>query len=122
MEYLNENSVENLCVSMLQDENGEADLFHWEGEILPTVRIKSIFQPESPYAGAKIVFKLNFPTTYPNDPPAIVFTPPIYHPRVFQSATNAGQICLDKLLPKNWSPALKISNGKISGINCNSPY
>jgi ubiquitin-conjugating enzyme E2 D/E len=65
----------------------------------------SILGPEkSPYEGGLFLLDINFPSDYPFKPPKIKFTTKIYHPNI----SSNGDICLDILKDKAWSPALTL--------------
>ena len=65
---------------------------------------------DSPYSGGVFFLAIHFPTDYPFKPPKVNFTTRIYHPNI----NSNGSICLD-ILRDQWSPALTISKGELSG-------
>ena len=78
------------------------DLFHWEGSIVGPIG--------SPYERGIFQLDIRFPPEYPFAPPSIIFKTKIHHPNI-----NAhGNICLDILKSRRWSPALTISNVLLS--------
>ena len=60
-----------------------------------TVRITIPSSAQTPYAGLSTCCLLSFPEDYPFLPPAVRFTPPIYHPEIFQST---GKVHMDLLI------------------------
>ncbi|XP_019639503.1 PREDICTED: ubiquitin-conjugating enzyme E2-17 kDa-like isoform X1 [Branchiostoma belcheri] len=78
------------------------DLFHWQATIMGPA--------DSPYQGGVFFLNIHFPTDYPFKPPKVQFTTKIYHPNI----NSNGSICLD-ILRSQWSPALTISKGKVTG-------
>ena len=46
---------------------------------------------ESPYEGGIFRLNIDFPNTYPRDPPVLIMTTPIYHPNI----DDEGFICID---------------------------
>ncbi|XP_047481794.1 ubiquitin-conjugating enzyme E2 4-like [Penaeus chinensis] len=72
------------------------DLFHCQATVMGP--------RGSPYEGGLFDLSVDFPKSYPFQPPQIKFKTPIYHMNV----GPYGDICLD-ILDKNWSPALSIS-------------
>ena len=47
---------------------------------------------------------LHFPDDYPARPPLCTFTPPLFHPNLFDN----GQVCLSIINPDGWSPSVSI--------------
>jgi ubiquitin-protein ligase len=70
-----------------------------------------VLQGDSPFQGGLFFLAIHFPTDYPFKPPKVNFTTRIYHPNI----NSNGSICLD-ILRDQWSPALTISKGKVSGL------
>ena len=79
--------------------DGSADLMVWEC---------TIPGPENTeWAGGVYKLKLQFPPSYPMDPPVCRFTPPIFHVNVFDS----GHICLSILsAEKDWRPSITLKD------------
>ena len=73
------------------------NLFHWRGTILGP--------PSTPYAGGMFHIDIQFPNSYPFQPPHLKFETQIYHPNI----NGRGEICLD-ILKHEWSPALTLSD------------
>eukprot|EP00505_MAST-04D_sp_SCG-Rhode-Island_P004470 Stramenopile-MAST_4_protein_4470 len=63
-----------------------------------TVRITVPSNAHTPYAGLSTCCLLSFPEDYPFLPPTVRFTPPVYHPEIFQST---GKVHMD-LLMSQW--------------------
>ena len=57
-------------------------------------------EAECCYAGGIYTVVLTFPSEYPFKPPAVKFTPPVYHPGINQVT---GEICAD-VLKEEWGP------------------
>ncbi|XP_042857222.1 ubiquitin-conjugating enzyme E2 D2B-like [Penaeus japonicus] len=72
------------------------DLFHCQATIMGP--------RGSPYEGGLFDLSIDFPESYPFEPPEIKFKTQVYHMNV----GPYGDICLD-ILGKNWSPALSLS-------------
>ena len=86
------------CSANVIDEN---DIYQWVGTIMGP--------KDTPYENGVFFLKITFPSTYPYDPPKIMFNTKIYHPNI----NSSGGICLD-ILKDNWSPALTISKVLLS--------
>ncbi|GBL67265.1 Ubiquitin-conjugating enzyme E2 [Araneus ventricosus] len=90
------------------------DLFKWKATIMGP--------PDSPYQGGAFSLSIQFPKSYPFNPPKVKFTTKIYHPNI----DSEGNICLD-ILHSAWSPALTVPKVllSISSLMCdpnpNSP-
>lgn len=70
--------------------NSDSDLLSWTATIQgPT---------KTPYEGMSLRLSLEFPSSYPFQPPKVLFVSPIFHPNVDYS----GRICLD-ILKDKWS-------------------
>ena len=57
---------------MLQD---ESDLFKWD------LMIEG--PGDTVFEGGVYSAKMTFPSTYPNEPPKMIFTSPIFHPNIY---------------------------------------
>ncbi len=55
------------------------------------------------YKGYFIKFTINFPETYPMNPPTVRFVNHVFHPNIY----NDRYICLD-ILENKWSPSITI--------------
>eukprot|EP00123_Amoebidium_parasiticum_P020143 comp42957_c0_seq1/m.47467 comp42957_c0_seq1/g.47467 ORF comp42957_c0_seq1/g.47467 comp42957_c0_seq1/m.47467 type:complete len:194 (-) comp42957_c0_seq1:32-613(-) len=49
----------------------------------------------TPWCACDVKFEIDFPEDYPNEPPVVTFTPPIFHMNV----TPRGRMCVDFLDP-----------------------
>lgn len=65
---LSRNPPEGVSVGLGDDEN----IFHW--------KIMIIGPSDTPYEGGFFPAKLEFPQDFPNSPPVMTFTGPIWHP------------------------------------------
>jgi len=90
--------IEGISAGPADDDN----IYKWNATIIGPV--------DTPFEGG--IFKLNivFPTKYPFSPPVVKFTTRVFHPNI---GTN-GDICIDILSDKDWSPALTIKKVLLS--------
>ena len=80
----------------------DTDLFKWKATI--------VGPEDTPYHGGIFNLSILFPQDYPFKPPKIKFTTKILHPNI----NGSGNICLDILQGRQWSPALTISKVLLS--------
>jgi ubiquitin-protein ligase len=74
------------------------NIYKWKGYL--------VGPPDSPYKDKKYNISIEFPSTYPLDPPKIRFTTSIFHPNISES----GEICLNFLNKHDWSSAMSLSD------------
>jgi ubiquitin-protein ligase len=92
-----------------------SDLLHWKATILGP--------EDTPYHNHQYHLLIDIPKNYPFSSPTVRFAQPCYHPNI----STTGQICMDILSNKKWSPIQNISSVLISIIsfladpNCSSP-
>ena len=67
-----EKDEDSMISVMLQD---ESDLFKWD------LMIEG--PGETVFEGGVYSAKMTFPPTYPNEPPKMIFTSPIFHPNIY---------------------------------------
>jgi len=80
----------------------DTDLFKWKATI--------VGPEDTPYHGGIFNLSILFPPDYPFKPPKIKFITKILHPNI----NGSGNICLDILQGRQWSPALTISKVLLS--------
>ncbi len=73
------------------------NLFIWRGCIFGI--------PDSEWEGSCISLQLSFTPDYPQKPPRVRFTSPIFHPNVFPAD---GSLCLD-IIQDKWSPIYTVA-------------
>lgn len=66
----------------------------------------------SPYEGGTFFLDLDFPVSYPFDPPSVHFRQPVYHCNV----NDGGGVCLD-ILYELWCPSLTLATVLLSLIS-----
>lgn len=96
--------------------DGQLDIFHWEC-LVPG-------KPDTHWAGGYYPVTLDFPKTYPSEPPVAKFVPPVPHVNVFPSGT----ICLSILhANEGWKPSMNLRQillgiqGMLDAPNPDSP-
>jgi ubiquitin-conjugating enzyme E2 A len=94
--------------------SSDSDMFVWAA---------SIFGPaDTPWEGGVFSLRLTFSEGYPNRPPKVRFTGPMFHPNVYSDGT----LCLD-LIQDQWSPVQSVSTlltsvqSLLTDPNCSSP-
>lgn len=93
------NNPPPLCYA--EPEDPDKSMVHWIGWIDGP--------QDTPYAGGKFHFTIDFPLDFPFKPPGICFITPVFHPNI----SLKGEICLD-ILHSQWSPALTVRGLLIS--------
>lgn len=79
-----------------------ADIFHWKAVILG---------PEGTiWEGGTFRLTIEIPDGYPNYPPKIKFTTPVFHPNIYQD----GRICVDILDAGKWTSKNSIASALLS--------
>jgi len=71
------------------------NLFVWQATLLGPY--------ETPWEGGIFTLRLIFPEDYPQKPPKVKFTVPIFHPNVF----GDGSLCLD-IIQDKWTPVYSV--------------
>ena len=115
-EYKNISDASDLPFTVgLEDEN---NLFSW---------IVSIEGPEgTPYEGGVFQASIDFPQTYPNNPPKMKFITPIWHPNIYKN----GEVCISILhepefdqfnemetMDEKWRPVLGVREIVLSVVS-----
>eukprot|EP01138_Halocafeteria_seosinensis_P006762 gb/GECG01006915.1/.p1 GENE.gb/GECG01006915.1/~~gb/GECG01006915.1/.p1 ORF type:complete len:153 (+),score=14.67 gb/GECG01006915.1/:1-459(+) len=97
--------IQNNPIDGIQIQPAESNAFFWYCSIRGA--------PGTVYEGEEFRLKVEFPSTYPMEPPLVVFLgkPPV-HPHVYQN----GHICLS-ILYDDWSPALKVASVLLSIVS-----
>jgi len=105
--------LEGVNVQLVDDSN----LFKWEVAIFGP--------PDTIYCGGYFKTQLDFPETYPFEPPKMKFLEPIFHPNVYPS----GEICISILHPpgkadqrgelpeERWNPTQRVRTIVLSVIS-----
>ncbi len=76
----------------------ESDLFQWTAEL--------VGPSDTPYHNYKFRLRVQVPSSYPHQPPKIVFVTRICHPNIH---FKTGEICLD-ILKNEWTPIWTLEN------------
>lgn len=110
---LTKNPLEGVIVQLVDDGN----MFEWEVSIFGP--------PDTIYVGGYFKTRLEFPDSYPFEPPKMKFLEPIFHPNVYPT----GEICISILHPpgaddqsgelpeERWSPAQRVRTIVLSVIS-----
>jgi ubiquitin-conjugating enzyme E2 I len=75
--------------------DGSSDLFKWEAGIPG--------KKKTDWEGGLFKVVLHFSPDYPSKAPLVKFTPPIFHPNVYQD----GEVCLS-ILTDEWAPGISV--------------
>jgi ubiquitin-conjugating enzyme E2 G2 len=70
----------------------EDNFFEWEASIMGP--------PGTDYEGGVFNAILKFPLDYPLNPPKMIFSPPIWHPNIYEN----GEVCISILHPPGEDP------------------
>ena len=81
--------------------DSEADLLHWTATVTGP--------SNTPYENMTFRLSFEFPSSYPLQPPTVLFKTPIYHPNIDFS----GRICLD-ILKDKWSAIFNVESVLLS--------
>jgi ubiquitin-conjugating enzyme E2 D/E len=83
----------------------EHDSFH--------LRLSFVGPPQSLYKGGVFHLAFRFTDYYPFMPPTVRFLTRVYHPNI----NSSGEICMDNLERKLWSPAMQTSRIAVSIVS-----
>lgn len=92
----------------------------------------------TPYEDGVFTATMTFPSTYPLDPPKVVFSPPVLHANIYGEGPRAGEVCISILhagrdafgyerADERWSPVQSIQTillsiqSLLSDVNVESP-
>ena len=96
----------------LEAEPDEEDRFFLEQKINDLEWVMCLIideEVESVYAGGIYKLVLTFPSEYPFRPPRVTWTPPVYHPCVFQEAGYGGAGCMETpCVFEDWGPTRNV--------------
>ena len=118
LKEIKKNPVEGFSAGLVD----EADVFKWQ--------IMIIGPPDTLYEGGFFKALMEFPKTYPNMPPTLTFTTPIWHPNVYHN----GKVCISILHPpgddewgyekasERWNPVQTIETILLSVISMLSDF
>ncbi|PGH19665.1 hypothetical protein AJ80_03820 [Polytolypa hystricis UAMH7299] len=93
----------------------EEDIFHWNIALI-------VLNPDSLYYGGYFKAVMTFPKNYPYSPPEFKFSPPLFHPNIYED----GRLCISILhspgddemsgetAAERWSPAQRVESVLIS--------
>eukprot|EP01122_Echinamoeba_exundans_P001298 TRINITY_DN1137_c0_g1_i2.p1 TRINITY_DN1137_c0_g1~~TRINITY_DN1137_c0_g1_i2.p1 ORF type:complete len:178 (-),score=48.10 TRINITY_DN1137_c0_g1_i2:77-589(-) len=83
LKELQRNPVEGMSAGLVDDSN----LFEWQ--------IMLVGPPDTLYEGGMFNAIMTFPPNYPDMPPKLKFTTPLYHPNIYEN----GEVCISILHP-----------------------
>jgi len=93
LEDLKKNPVEGFAVNLVDD-----DIYKWEIYILGP--------SDTFYEGGAFRTILTFPHDYPYTPPKLKFTSEVWHPNVYNTGKDAGEVCISILHPPGGNPEM----------------
>eukprot|EP00768_Dysnectes_brevis_P006704 gnl/Dysnectes_brevis/538_a595_3708.p1 GENE.gnl/Dysnectes_brevis/538_a595_3708~~gnl/Dysnectes_brevis/538_a595_3708.p1 ORF type:complete len:167 (+),score=6.81 gnl/Dysnectes_brevis/538_a595_3708:696-1196(+) len=88
LKELQKEPLDGISTGLIED----SDVFRWQ--------VVMMGPQDTPYEGGCFKAILTFPEDYPNSPPKMRFTTPMYHPNIYQDGT----VCISILHPPGDDP------------------